>query len=336
MLALLSGFIAEFLLGDQYLSGFEPAAEQVASFILFVAFYGMAAVLIHELARRLRLGWTGILLLALGYGIFEEGLITQSLFNPHYLGLSLIQPGYVPMLGIGAPWTIFVISLHVVWSISAPIAITEAWYGRDDPEHVVRPWLGRVGIVVCLVIFVLAAAATAAFSIASDPHRFVAPPARLIITALAVGTAVVLAVRLRGRQPPPVQPTVRATVISAALVVVAAGLFESTDKLSGLSPWLRTAIVAALWLVMLVILSGWSRRGSTVVPPGPAPFGLAAGAVITYCWVGLVSAVSAGPAGIAEQSVLVIIALAIVAWTARRSLQSSAPRSRPAQSPALS
>jgi len=336
MLALLSGFIAEFLLGDQYLSGFEPAGEQVTSFILFVAFYGMAAVLIRELARRLRLGWTGILLLALGYGIFEEGLITQSLFNPHYLGLSLIEPGYIPVLGIGAPWTIFVISLHVVWSISSPIAITEAWYGRGDPERAVRPWLGRAGVVVCLVIFGLAAAATAAFSVASDPHRFVAPPARLIITALAVGAAIVLAVRLRGRQPTPAQPTARAAVVSAALVTVAASLFEILDNLGGLSPWLRTAALAAIWAVVLVILSAWRRRGSTVVPPGPAAFGLAAGAVLTYCWVGLVSSLDAGVPGVIEQSVLVIIMLAILAWTTRRSLARSAPRSLPAQSPALS
>lgn len=341
MLAALSAFVAEFLLGDQYLAGLEPAGQQVGSFMLFVAFYGMAAVLIRELARRLRLGWAGILLLALGYGIFEEGLVTQSLFNPHYLGLSLIERGFVPGLGIGAPWTIFVITLHVVWSISSPIAIVEAWRGRGDPERGTAPWLGRAGIVVCLVIFVLAAAVTAAFSVLSDPQRFVAPPARLIATAILVAIAVLVAIRLRGRQRVTPRASVRATLLSAALVLVAAGGFEIIENLSGLPPWVSTVIMAAIWAAMLVILIGWNRRGSSLVPPtrpeygGPVPFGLAAGAVITYCVVGLISSVRAGWGGIAEQAVLAIIALAVLGWTAARMLRRSEQLSRPAESPAL-
>ena len=336
MLALLSPFIAEFLLGDQYLAGMAPAPQQIGQFILYVAFYGMAAVLIRELARRLRIGWAGLLLLALGYGIFEEGLITQSLFNPHYLGLSLIQPGYIAGLGIGAPWTIFVITLHVVWSISSPIAIVEAFIGRGDPDGGgTDPWLGRVGIVICLVIFVLAAAATAAFSVFTDAHQFITPPARLIAAAVAVALAVVFAVRLRGRQPTTARPTGRATLFSGLLAVVATTVFEIVDNLTGSSPWLGAVIMLAIWAAMLVILINWSRRGATVVPPGPVPFGLAAGALVTYSWVGLTSALRVGWAGLIEQIVLVIIALAVVGWTAARSLRRSEQRSHPAESPVL-
>lgn len=335
MLAVLSPFIAEFLLGDQYLAGLTPAPQQLGEFILFVAFYGLAAVLIRELARRLRIGWTGLLLLALGFGIFEEGLITQSLFNPHYLGLSLIERGYVPGLGIGAPWTIFVISLHVVWSISSPIAIVEAWLGRGDPTRGTDPWLGRVGIVVCLVIFLLAAAATAAFSVLSDAHQFVAPPGRLIAAAVAVGLAVLLAIRLRGRQRIAIRPTWQATVVSAMLALVAASGFEIVRRSTGLSPWISAVIMAAIWAAVLVILINWSRRGGTSMLPGPVPLGLAAGAVITYGWVGLASATGAGAGGITEQAVLVIVALAIVGWAAARSLRHGERLSRPAESPVL-
>ena len=51
-LALASAVTAEFLLGDQYLNGTPSAGQQVAQLVLFVAFYGSAAVLIRELARR--------------------------------------------------------------------------------------------------------------------------------------------------------------------------------------------------------------------------------------------------------------------------------------------
>ncbi|HEU4330104.1 MAG TPA: hypothetical protein VFR40_03245, partial [Lapillicoccus sp.] len=70
------------------------------------------------------------------FGVAEEGLLTQSLFDPDYLGLHKLAFGYLPTLGIGLPWTIFVLALHTIWSISAPIAIAEAAFpGR-------APWLG--------------------------------------------------------------------------------------------------------------------------------------------------------------------------------------------------
>src|SRR6478752_5086191 len=95
----------------------------------FVLGYGTAAVLVRELARRTGRGWPTILLLALGFALIEEGLLTQSLFNPHYLGLDLISYGYVGWLGTALPWAIFVLSIHVVWSIATPIALIEAIFG---------------------------------------------------------------------------------------------------------------------------------------------------------------------------------------------------------------
>jgi hypothetical protein len=91
--------------------------------VLCVAFYGSAAVVIRDLARRTGRGWPTMLLLALAFGVVEEGLLTQSLFNPDYLGLHKLSFGYLPALGIGLPWTIFVLTLHVVWSIATPIAV---------------------------------------------------------------------------------------------------------------------------------------------------------------------------------------------------------------------
>ena len=109
--------------------------------MLYVAFYGSAAVVIRDLARRTGRGWPTMLLLALAFGVVEEGLLTQSLFNPDYLGLHKLSFGYLPALGIGLPWTIFVLTLHVVWSIATPIAVAESvfpegsrgWGPRGSP-----------------------------------------------------------------------------------------------------------------------------------------------------------------------------------------------------------
>jgi hypothetical protein len=64
--------------------------------------YGGGALVIREAVRRAGRGWPSILALGLAYGVLEEGLVTQSLFNRDYAGLRLLDPAYIPALGIGA------------------------------------------------------------------------------------------------------------------------------------------------------------------------------------------------------------------------------------------
>src|ERR1700750_2662395 len=97
----LSPLVAEFLLGDFTFA-------QLTFLVLLAPAYGGAAVLIRECTRRTGRGWPTMVLLALAYGVLEEGLETQSLFNPDYLHAHLLDTGYVPALGIAVPWTLFV------------------------------------------------------------------------------------------------------------------------------------------------------------------------------------------------------------------------------------
>ncbi len=75
-------------------------------------------------------------------------------FNPHYLGLHLLNYGFVPALGIGAPWTVYVLLLHVVWSIAVPIGFVEALF----PGQRHTPWLGRLGVAVTGIVYALGVA----------------------------------------------------------------------------------------------------------------------------------------------------------------------------------
>src|SRR5689334_9120580 len=108
----LSPLVAEFLLGNLPIT-FLPAVLALAPL------YGGGALLIRELVRRLGLGWPNILILGLAYAVLEEALTTQSLFNPDYADAHLLVDGYVPALGIAIPWTLYVLGLHVFWSVSA-------------------------------------------------------------------------------------------------------------------------------------------------------------------------------------------------------------------------
>ncbi|MGO8971712.1 MAG: hypothetical protein ACLQDQ_19310, partial [Myxococcaceae bacterium] len=78
------------------------------------------ALLVRETVRRTDRGWPAIFVLALAYGVLEEAFLMQSLFNPNFLGknLHLLETAYLPELGIGLWYSVFVLTLHMVWGTS--------------------------------------------------------------------------------------------------------------------------------------------------------------------------------------------------------------------------
>ena len=121
-------------------------------------------------------------------GIIEEAYTTQSLFNPNYLKLNLhlLQPAYIPALGIGAWWTVFVLTLHTAWSISTSIALVET----AVPDRAETPWPGEYRSWVTATLFALGAAVGTLMQLHRDP--FVATRGQLLISgAICIGLIVV-------------------------------------------------------------------------------------------------------------------------------------------------
>ncbi|NNC12291.1 hypothetical protein HII28_10430 [Planctomonas sp. JC2975] len=316
-LAVASGLTAEFLLGDQYLGGMAPAGQQIAQIILFTAFYGSAAILIRELARRARAGWPGILTLALAFGVLEEGVITQSLFNPGYVGAHMLDFGFVPWLGTAGPWLIYVLTLHVVWSIGSPIAVMEGAFGR-------RSWMRSGWLAVPAVLFVLGAAAIFFVSVAAG--GFMANGVQLgVCVAIAAVLIVVTFTVLRGRttsdgDPLPVTRSRRRSTVRRGFGAgIAAGfvlgsLFQLTSQIPHtVSPWVPVVLLVVI--IVAGIVFAYLVR--------PDAVGMGSGAILTYCWVGLSRAVQTGPAAVIEQVVLVLITLAVLAIVAVRHLRAT-------------
>lgn len=319
-LAAFAPLMAEFVLGDQYLSGQMGAGQQIGEFALFVLWYGMAAIVIREIVRRTGRGWPTILLLGLGFALVEEGLLTQSLFNPHYLGLDLLSYGYVGWLGTGVPWAIFVLSIHVVWSIATPIALIEAIFphpsfGRgaerfmaahpDLVDHPL-PWLGRIGVGVVAGVMVLGGAATFAISYLMTSTRFLAHPAQLVGAALLAAIAVAAGMALR---PGPVRPARHWLPALLSGLVLSTGYQLVRYLLPAVAPAALTVVLMLAVLTLAVIACAALRLDVT---------GMAAGAALTYCWVGMTNAVRTGPVAIVEQSVIVLIVLAAIVLAIRR------------------
>lgn len=313
-LAVTSAVTAEFLLGDQYLGGMAPIGQQVVQLVLYTAFYGSAAVLIREIARRTGHGWPSILTMALAFGMLEEGVLTQSLFNPNYVGAHLLVAGFIPWLGTAGPWLIFVLTLHVVWSIGSPIAVME---GAFDSA----PWLKHAGwLAVPAVLFAIGGAAI--FGV-SALYGFMASAPQLLASVLIAAALVVVALLLP-RRSDEVEPgrvgrtsaaagrTAARYWISVAVAFVLTAAFQASyEYLRNVSPWLSVAcllVVLACGILFTVI----ARVDAA---------GLGTGAILTYCVVGLMNAGGAGSAAVIEQVTLVVIALAVLAVVAVRHLR---------------
>ena len=189
-LFLLSPLVAE------YLSGSLPAAL-LTILPLMAAMYGSAALLIREAAVRTGGGWPMIVLLAAAYGFVEEGWVDQSLFNPNFQNLRLLDFGYVAALGTGLPWLIYVIAIHVIWSIATPIALTNGLFPARRHESWLRSW----GIALFALLYLAANTAVASYSYSSS--HFMATPGELAWSGAVALTLVAAAMLVSRRRTAP-------------------------------------------------------------------------------------------------------------------------------------
>jgi hypothetical protein len=265
----LSPLIAEFLLGDFPLS-------KIGILLFLAPFYGGGAVLIREIARRAGRGWPTILTLALAYGIFEEAFTTQTLFNPDYLGLHLhlLEPAFIPALGISAWWTIFVLTLHTVWSISVPIAIMEALV----PERAHTPWLKSPGLSIVTVLFVLISCTMTVHQIQSDAHHFMASNRQFAVSAVCCVVVTIAALLLPRRGTARRPGTPPSAWFTGALSLAASSIFLIAPQRWG---WGTVATYLALDLLMIIAVTAWSRLEGW---NGLHILSLAGGAALAYAW----------------------------------------------------
>jgi hypothetical protein len=289
-LALLSPLIAEFLSGSLSL-------EQIAAMPVMLAMYGGGAVLIREVVRRSGRGWPSILLLGLAYALIEEGLADQSLFNPNFDGLRLIDPGFIPALGIGVPWTIYVLAIHVIWSIAVPIALAEGLFPSIAGER----WLG-IGVGVVAFFYVAGVAAITLFF----ARNFFAAPAQ-IAGALILAAVFALAAFLLPR--PQAEARLPHAWISGVVGFGAtAGLVALYGH--GVSVWPWPAVAGGMLLLLIVLLGAGHRvQGSRAHVTA-----LAAGACLTYVWSGFYTEIALhGRAMLPAHAVLAAIILVVIA-----------------------
>ena len=270
----LTPLTAEYLLGDIPITN-------VGALVALAPMYGGGAILIRELVRRTNRGWVSFALLALAYAAIEEALIDQSLFNPHFLGLRLLDYGYLPSLGTAFPWLIYVLGIHVVWSMAVPIGLTEALFAESEP----KPWLGRIGLGVAVLLLLAGGILVGLFQRHGDPFRN--SPMQSAVSLILIALLVIAAFRIPRAEPAPSLIAAPASLVGGLGFVLgwAVLLAYSVGHSRGW-PWPATVLAQLIASGLLILFVHWAtqaRRWTAM-----SAWGAATGGMLVYAGYGYV------------------------------------------------
>lgn len=215
--------------------------------LLFLApMYGCAALLIREVTRRTGRGWPTLLLLAAAFGVFQAGVVDQSLFNPAYGRYDFQHPVHVGGIDISLYYLLAFVSGHVVASIAAPIVIAEGWSRRTT-----EPRLGRRGLWVVAGVYALATIVNHLGVKDEEGHGFQASTLQVLVALATV--LVLIGAALRWRRRP-----ATATPVPAPWLLAVVGFVAHLLYLPGEDA--RAFVVAVAVIVVAIgVLGTWSR-----------------------------------------------------------------------------
>lgn len=142
-------FIAPFL--TELLSGNLPPSLffQPHVFLGTIIVYGLAVLIIRELAVKWELGIEGLFVLGIAYGIYNEGVCAKTLLMAKNVPIDAYD-GYKLLFGINFAWAILIVVWHSLHSIIYPILIVAYIY----PYAHKSSWLNRKWAVLFTALVV--------------------------------------------------------------------------------------------------------------------------------------------------------------------------------------
>ncbi|TDD22691.1 hypothetical protein [Nonomuraea diastatica] len=135
LLMVLSPLLAEVF------SGSMPATDffQPGMFFPFTVFvYGLPILVLREVATRTKTGLLGLWCLGMVYGLYNEGLISETLFHP----LDPANDAYGTLgvvAGLRIPWILYILPWHGLFSLLTPVLLTHLLF----PKQADQPWLPK-------------------------------------------------------------------------------------------------------------------------------------------------------------------------------------------------
>jgi len=295
LLFFLAPLFGEYLLGNLKISEI--------MYLLFLApLYGAGALLIRETTRRAGRGSAAMLTLGLAYGLIEEGLVDQMLFNQFYFaGQDRMRDTIITVLGVDAWLTLVVLAMHAIWSMYIPITIVEAHF----PEWGTRPWLSTKGMGINAVIFIFGSAYLC-YAIYME-ENFFASAVQLIGTVAVVVVLVVTAFTIRRPARVPIAGFIPSPWMAGGFSLAASSLFMFTEMLPG---WIKVGACLLLLTVFFTTVSLWSRR---IGWSAMHRLAIAGGGILTYAWLGIFMEPESGPKSSFDYVGSIILAFGAIA-----------------------
>jgi hypothetical protein len=222
--------------------------------------YTAGALLVREAMLRWKKGWVTVFLLAGAYGITEEGLGDNTLFNSSH-GADGALGWYGHFAGVNWVWAVAVLAFHVIYSIGLPILLL----GLALPATRGRSLVGRWGIAVAFASLV-GTTSVEMLLVWGEDHFWLGYPL-LLASLLVIVLLVALAYRVPHDfgLPPTARPTLRAWEAGAVgfFFFPIAFLLEGGFVSSPVPPFVVIAAeLTAFGLLFAIVRRGIGRSGN--------------------------------------------------------------------------
>lgn len=258
--------------------------------VIFLAFtifvYGLPLLVLREVAVRRGYGLTGLFVLGFIYGLYNEGLFSETLYHP-LDPANAAYADYGLVAGLRVPWASFILPWHGLFSMVTPVLVVELLF----PKQAGRPWLPAS--VTGILGFVTVGLALARFLLEGE-DRSVQDGGTLAVHLMVVLVAAVVLWGAARRMPrTPALETVpafswRDVAAGAGTYVV---VFIGIETLTSVArvPWPLTVLYALL----IVSAAAWAvARRRTVARARAVSFVLGCGlaqAVVIVLVVGVLT-----------------------------------------------
>ncbi|MFQ3544095.1 hypothetical protein Q7A53_08405 [Halobacillus rhizosphaerae] len=259
----------------EYLLGILSLSE--IYYVLFLSpMYGGGAILIREVTRRAGQGTVMLLILGIAYGLIEEGIVDQMLFNPNYLA-GQEWNSYISFLGMDGRLTIYVLAMHAVWSTCIPILLIEALF----PERKLKPWLSKKGLGFVAALFIIGSAYLC-YETKMEKHFFASVP-QLLGTTLTVIILVIVSFKCKYHTSVSLETPAPKPWFIGGVSFITSSLFMLADSSYGWVSFGACVILATGFFLMVYHWSGRNDWGDN------HRIALIGGGILTYVWLGMFS-----------------------------------------------
>lgn len=262
LMMLLAPTFTELLLGGTRLStliAFPPVL------LMELLVWGGGAVLLRGLARKLKLGWSSLLLFALALAVAEEFVIQQTSLAPLVIQLKGVEWGRAG--GINYVYALWALVYEAAWVVLFPTLVAELVF----PDRRDGTWLSTPMAVVLAVLFVLGAVmAWFAWTHIARVKTFHLPIYNPTRVELVTGIAVIVGLIAWGIKFPPTFGSARRPAGPAAVAGLG-GLwgvlwFLLAVLAFGIAPQLSAPAVfaagAAVVLIIVLVLPRWTSHAA--------------------------------------------------------------------------